>query len=334
MSASDGSDGEITRSGFSTTDPARAEQFFRDSYADLRLRFTGRPEDFTVDQLAVTGPGLVVSTLQIGIDLTYAIDQMLDDVLVMSSPFTGRLTYAETCYQDTCVTRGEVALSPPTGPAVAASEQLGAAVVVLDRARVARHAAAMVGIEPDQLRFDRITPADPRMARFWTGTVAHVRDDVLINPWVVAEPILANQAFRTLATGLLSTIPNSALARAVDPETPPVHGDLPEATLREVAEYIDAHADRPLGPTDIVGLTGRSTRDVGEGLRRSRGKHPSELLWDARLRGARRALEQAAPETAPDIAALARRWGFGDLGRFRVAYTRAFGEPPEETLRR
>jgi AraC-like DNA-binding protein len=334
MSASDGSDDEITRSGFSTTDPGRAEQFFRDSYADLRLRFTGRPEDFTVDHSALTGPGLVVSTLRIGIDLTYTIDRMLDDILVMSSPFAGRLTYSGTVYQDACVTPGGVALSPPTGPALATSERLGATVVVLDRTRLARHAAALAGIEPDELRFDRITPADPRLARFWADTVAHVRDEVLVNPWVAGEPILADQAFRTLATGVLSTIPNTALARAVDPGAPRARGDdVPGAMLREVADYIDAHADRPLGPADIGDLTGRSAREVGDGLRRRLGRHPAELLWDARMRGVREDLLAADPATVTDVVALAGRWGFGDVGRFRVAYAREFGERPEDTLR-
>jgi AraC-like DNA-binding protein len=60
---------------------------------------------------------------------------------------------------------------------------------------------------------------------------------------------------------------------------------------------------------------------------------PHRYLWLRRMHLARRALAKADPSAAT-VTSIANDCGFGELGRFAVAYHGLFGEAPSATLRR
>jgi AraC-like DNA-binding protein len=322
----------VTEHAFSTTDPGLAEDVLRAAYSENRLVLTGPPTDFTFGHTTIEAPGFSINRLRAEVDLTFLAESTPQDPYLVVVPVSGRLAYLDSGYDDTYVDAGAPILVPPQSRMRVVCEHLDDVVVPLDPDEVAAHAAATTGITPDELVFTGITPIGPAMQRNWNATVAHVRATVL-DRWAGAQPVLVAQAFRSLATALLSTFPNTALAHATDPETPRPRGRVSAAALREVIDYIDTHADLPLGPTRVTELAGMPAREITEALRRRYGRHPAELLWRARLRGVRRDLLDADPQT-DTVDDLAARWGFGRSGRFRVAYARAFAEPPEDTLRR
>ena len=325
-------DGLVGRSEFATTDPETAEDFLRQAYMDTKI--TGWRDGFAFAESTASVPGFSINRQQGGVDLAFECEATPDDFLLVSHPMGGRIGFHGTGYSDTYAYTGDILLCPPIGLMHSVAEPLDQRIVVLDRDAVAAYAAAMTGLDPDDLLFDDITPLTSGLAEYWVSTVTHICDHVLADPWSSAEPLVLDQAFRSLSAGLLSTFPNSALARVTDPEAVPVRGEVSAATLREVVDYLNSHADQPIGPTEVAALAGMPTREIVEGLRRRRGIHPAQLLYEARLTGARRDLLDADPEQDTAVAAIAARWGFTHRGRFRVVYASVFGEPPEATLHR
>lgn len=144
--------------------------------------------------------------------------------------------------------------------------------------------------------------------------------------------IVLDRAFRCLTAEFLTTFPNTAFAAVADQRSRTARRRVSASALREVREFLRAHAGEPIGPVELAGIAGAPAVAVAEALCRRHDVHPAELLWDARLPGARRALRDAEPPIA-DVATIAARWGFVRLAAFRLAYARAFGELPEDTLR-
>lgn len=317
---------------FSTSDPDHAAELVRDSYqVQYRLVMSGDPDGFVFSHEMVGAGAFTVNrmrhTMGIGADT-----QPLDDLLVVNDVRAGRLSFDTTSYGDDRFTAGELALTPPDGGTFwAATDGIDERPVTLTRSSVAAYAAATCGIDPHALRFTGLRPISRELARHWRTTVDCARD-LLANPPMAASPIAVEGTFRSLAAVLLSTFPNTALAMATDPDSPGVRGDVSAAVLREVVDYLDAHADQVVGPATIADLAGMPADEIVEGLRRRRGTDPARLLWEARLRGVHRGLRDADVVEGATVSDLAASWGFTDLGRFRLAYWRAFGESPEDTL--
>ena len=58
---------------------------------------------------------------------------------------------------------------------------------------------------------------------------------------------------------------------------------------------------------------------------------PTQYVLLRRLKEIRRALRDAKPDTV-NVAEVARRFGFAELGRFAETYRATFGEAPSATL--
>ena len=63
------------------------------------------------------------------------------------------------------------------------------------------------------------------------------------------------------------------------------------------------------------------------------GMTPGQYVLLRRLKEARRALRDAKPHMV-NVAEVARRFGFAELGRFAETYRATFGEAPSTTLQR
>lgn len=83
--------------------------------------------------------------------------------------------------------------------------------------------------------------------------------------------------------------------------------------------------------TQLAQRTGTSVRTLQQGFRKELGTTPQSYITQVRLRHAHDDLVSRAGEKTT-VAAVARRWGFSNVGRFAHQYAAAFGELPSQAL--
>ena len=98
-------------------------------------------------------------------------------------------------------------------------------------------------------------------------------------------------------------------------------------------EVLAEHLTRPPHMPDLCELIGVTDRTLRSCCAEFLGISPSRYVLLRRLKQVRVALRDADPDIA-NVAELARRHGFTELGRFAGAYRAAFGEAPSTTLQR
>jgi AraC-like DNA-binding protein len=318
---------------FATCDPEQATEFIRRAYADHTVRIGGDSAGFVFRHDYQPGDGFVLARMRHSMSVGMDAEPLHDRMIAVDRVDRGRLSF-ETERDTVFSAPDRPVLLPPSAPWRCRWEDPDVEVVTLDWHAVAGYAAEATAISAEELEFVALEPISPKLARYWIDTVEHVRSDVLGDPVVAASAIIRAQAFRSLVTALLSCFPNTALAAVTDPERSEVTGDMPIGRLRHVLDYLDEHADDPVGRADLAGVADAPYGEVVQSVRRRYGVHPAQLLWKARLGGAFRELLDADPDTGTTVATTAARWGFANLSTFTVAYRAATGEKPEETLRR
>jgi len=102
--------------------------------------------------------------------------------------------------------------------------------------------------------------------------------------------------------------------------------------IRQLEEYLEAHATQPIDMQTIARETGHSVSSIYRTFHRYRGYTPMEFLKRVRMRLARLQLLQAGPGSSVTFIAL--ECGFSHLGRFAAEYKRFFGESPSDTINR
>jgi AraC-like DNA-binding protein len=113
-----------------------------------------------------------------------------------------------------------------------------------------------------------------------------------------------------------------------------LNADAPLASQRHVrvAEaYMEAHHARALRMAEVAREAGVGLRALQKAFLKHRDSSPVRALRTLRLEGARARLSL---EPEHSVREAAQRSGLTHLGRFSVAYRRAFGESPSETRRR
>lgn len=101
--------------------------------------------------------------------------------------------------------------------------------------------------------------------------------------------------------------------------------------VQRVDEWIRQHVSQPITLDQLRAAAGVSARTLQEACLAHWGRTPLELVAARRLGAARSMLVMGAVPTVTDAAV---RSGLSHLGRFSVAYRRAFGESPSDTLAR
>ena len=149
-------------------------------------------------------------------------------------------------------------------------------------------------------------------------------------PAVVAEqaaPLVRLEAQLTLARAVLDLFPWQAVDVPVSLRTQEA------ARVRHAVEYIHAHAAEPLTPADIAAAAGMHTRTLQTSMKEHLGTSPVSYLRQVRLDRAHRELLESSPHDTL-VSDVARRWGFGNFGRFAAVYAERFDEYPRTTLGR
>ena len=143
------------------------------------------------------------------------------------------------------------------------------------------------------------------------------------------EADLAAEMYRSLLAGYIDVLSHATLPRKSEREsTRRRHHQLISACERLVLSGIETS----LAMHEIAQRSGYSQRSLELIFRRGVGMTPARWFMTARLNGALRDLLTC--DEASTISTIAMKWGFVHMSRFAQYYRKAFGESPNETLKR
>jgi AraC-like DNA-binding protein len=110
-------------------------------------------------------------------------------------------------------------------------------------------------------------------------------------------------------------------------------GDVRPPAVRRAIAYLESAAAEDIRINDVAAAARLSPRALQEAFRNYLDTTPMAYLRSIRLARAHADLRQASLEGGTNVADVAHRWGFGNLGRFAADYRREFGRSPSEVLR-
>lgn len=142
---------------------------------------------------------------------------------------------------------------------------------------------------------------------------------------VLEHPVVTASLCDMLARALLLGHAHDRMAVLERPLAP-----VDARVVRQVEEYVRAHAGEPISTSDLALLTSSGVRAIDAAFMAVRGQSLSAFIRRARLEHARAALLRD-PTLTPSRAAYGA--GFAQVERFATAYFLAFGEQPEQTWR-
>ncbi|WP_158811677.1 AraC family transcriptional regulator [Beijerinckia sp. L45] len=209
------------------------------------------------------------------------------------------------------------ACNPGQSFAACFAEEAEQLFVRFDRTMLWRHSGIRdLWLEP------QIDLARPTLAA-WESLLRVILEDGETLAAMRADPRVATEYEQLLVSLLLAGHPNSDRARIS-------RGAIAPASVRRAEAFIVAHARDAMTLQDIAEAADVPVRTLLDGFKTFRDMSPMKRLRDARLDLVRRSLQD---RREPDgIADVARRCGFGHLGRFAQAYAERFGEKPSATL--
>jgi AraC-like DNA-binding protein len=171
-----------------------------------------------------------------------------------------------------------------------------------------------------------VTPPPGAMARLQrlhaaAGHLAEEAPEIIVNPDAARglEQALVEAMISCLADG---EVREDSLAQR--------HHEL---IMRRFRRVVEENPEEPLYIPEICKAIRVSSRTLQACCQEHLGMGPKHYLLLRRLHLARRALREAAPDSAT-VTDMATRFGFWQLGRFAVEYQSLFGESPSATLRR
>jgi AraC-like DNA-binding protein len=108
--------------------------------------------------------------------------------------------------------------------------------------------------------------------------------------------------------------------------------DFEARIVRRADAFLRAHVAERFPLSQVCAAVGTSERQMQRAFRAIHGMGPNRYFKVRRLNFARAVL--LSPAADGNVARIAYRFGFSDLGRFASAYRALFGEAPSTTLRR
>lgn len=144
------------------------------------------------------------------------------------------------------------------------------------------------------------------------------------------SPILLEKPFENLKAEVRGCL--AATLSDIAPAWKPTHGAwLGICSIDDLADWLRANIDKPLGLADLIARSGVSARAVQKAFVRYFGCGPHRFIRNLKLEEAQRRI--ANRPYAP-LLGLARELGFYHPGRFAAEYFARFGEYPSDTRAR
>jgi AraC-like DNA-binding protein len=161
----------------------------------------------------------------------------------------------------------------------------------------------------------------------WLRTFNYVRKTVVADHTTAPPPLVVDALERLLVATTLALWPRTAQEEST---ARGARDGYPE-TLRRAMTFIESSPAEELSIEDIADAAGVTVRAVQLAFRRHLDTTPMAHLRQVRLACAHAELQSGDSEET--VGSIARRWGFGNAGRFAAAYREAYGHAPLTTLR-
>ncbi|WP_245694344.1 AraC family transcriptional regulator [Streptomyces abyssalis] len=313
----------VERFEFSTSDPAVAASVTKDAYCDCR-QWAAPADDFTFRFCRTSAGGVSLDHLVHSND-TIADCDVIDGLMFV---FLAGGSFSVTSGdQEATLSVGGTALYPPGVPIRLSWNRLRAEFLRVP-ADAAERAAADHGAGGG-VRFLGTLPVSAQMDRFWRSTVGFVSHQLEMPDSPLSSPLVRDEMVNLLGAAAVRTFPNTTMTADYRPGP----GQASPAAVRRAADFVEAHADRPLTTADIAAAASTSPSALQAAFERQYGTTPLGYLRRVRLEHAHRELQATDPTGGATVAGIATRWGFPEAGAFAAHYHDVYGQQPGHTLR-
>ncbi|WP_306317388.1 MULTISPECIES: helix-turn-helix transcriptional regulator [unclassified Streptomyces] len=310
---------------FDSSDIEVTEDFLSRNYARMRID-NGTADTSRMRIRRDAMPGVTVDEIALDFDMRYSATPLWKICLCLVHEGTiDNRAFGDA--EDTFGPGDMVHLTPPELPYEGRVRGARYNITMLDPELLTQVAAAAPGAARGPVRLLGHRPVSAAAARHLKRAIAHVRDEVLADPAVAAQPLVTSTATQYLAASVLAAFPNTAFTRPTATDRHDSHS----ATLRRAIAHIEAHAQEPLTVAEIAAASHVTVRALQYAFRRHLDTTPLAYLRQVRLAYAHDELRDAIPATAT-VTEIAGRWGFHHVGRFAALYREAYGRSPLHTL--
>lgn len=213
--------------------------------------------------------------------------------------------------------------------ATAYQEQFYSYVLPISKTRIREHARSLVGelVGLYPIEFDPVvdlTAPGGQVIQHYMQFLANS-----LNHGLIDEPnkLVTSQACDLLLTQILTHLKSNVRDILTGQEVSRV---VPRHVKR-AQDYIHAHPSDTLDMASISEIAECSYRTLQRGFIDAFGLTPRQYIRQVRLQLVRNDLMSA--DLTESVASIARRWGFGHMGRFAQEYMQEFGERPIQTAR-
>ncbi|MFG1673760.1 AraC family transcriptional regulator [Micromonospora sp. NPDC049282] len=310
------------RHELATRDPDVAHHAIARAYAEHQPCFAGSRRDFRFALRTVQAGPLGLDRIAHSMDARARTGPYPDFMTV--HVLRGRFRFLDGD-QELLAPAGTVARYP-TRPSVLGWTDVVGTMIRLPHEQVATVAATRTDIAARDFRFLGLAPVSVGMAQAWARLSAFLHGMTVEG---LEQPLVRASLADLAATTALAVFPNTSMTADYVPQPRRVA----PAVVRRAREYLDEHAAEPVTLAQVAGACGVGPRGLQAAFRRHVGHSPLTYLRRVRLARAHRDLVAAEPGGDETVAAVARRWGWTNPGRFAAAYRETYGRAPGDTLR-
>jgi AraC-like DNA-binding protein len=307
----------VIRDRIEASDPAAASEAFRSVFGEGQITAATGP--FHYLQASLVDDGISVSRVTCSGSDVKAVTAGAPDLVA----FLVRAGSLELHRGDDRVVlvEGGVGLLPMGEGAELCFDDASLDLVSFPLSSIAR----LMGVEGRAVRIHapEVVPTSEALASYWRR-LASGTFQMLTEPDLYQRDLLRGQLVDALTAATIEAFGLSDVAED-DPT-----GD--RETVRRAIEFMGGELGEPISITRIAVAAGISVRGLQLLFQRSFGSTPVAHLRRLRLNGARAALLSATGSTT--VGAVARRFGYSNLGRFSAHYRAEFDEMPSRTLQR
>jgi AraC-like DNA-binding protein len=317
----------VERSQLATDDPGHAEEVLNGLFGRGRpLQFSGDQNGFRCELRFATAGVLGCDRVRHTMDARVVMDPV---EFFLAGVLRGGLYERFDAGEDSLrVPRGDVVLYPAEKRLEAEWSDVEVVTIRLERKVINRVARERMHAR-DSVSFEGLRPVSEAAARGWRQLTRFVQQEITAEGSMLDSPLIEAQMAELIAATALQTFSNSAMGAL--PAGPRSHA-MP-GTIRRAVEFIEANAAEPISISDMAAAANVTPRALQYGFARHLDCTPMGYLRRVRLEHAHRDLQAADPAAGQAVAEIARRWGFGNPGRFAAAYRDVYDVSPSHTLR-
>ncbi|MGO8767557.1 MAG: helix-turn-helix transcriptional regulator [Mycobacterium sp.] len=313
---------------FDTTDLGEAEEKLSANFARVKLATPAGEDPTRLRMLRSTIGSMTLDDTYLSCDVNYRMEP--PGGVLLCRGYSGVVEGQHPHHPRVAVGTGQVAaLGALDGvPVVGEGHRAHLMVVSIDRGLLSEVAATHALCDVEPVRLTGQAAVSPEAGRHLLDVIGYICAKAATNRHASNNPLVAGAVQRYLAAAILTTFPSTALLEPTIED----RNDSTPLLLRRAVAFIDDNAHRDISLTDVARDVYVTPRALQYMFRKHRDCTPSEYLRRVRLHYAHLELVDGNRATTT-VGEVARRWGFGNLGRFAVLYRQTYGRRPHVTLR-